>query len=54
MYASTLDGVRSGICNVGPLRVGDRRRDDGDYVESGAPASSDSGAENRLLHSYST
>jgi hypothetical protein len=43
MYVSTPDGVRSGICNVGPRRVGDRRRDDGDYVESGAPASSDSG-----------
>jgi len=23
MYTSMLDGVRSGICNVGPRRVGD-------------------------------
>jgi len=54
MYASMLDSVRSGICNVDPRRVGDCRRDDGHYVESGAPASSDSGIKNRLLHSYST
>jgi hypothetical protein len=53
MYASMLDSVRSGICNVGPWRVGDRR-DAGDYVESGASASFNSSTENPLLHSYST
>lgn len=54
MYASTLDSVRSGICNVGPRRIGDPRRGDGDYVESGVPESPDSRTEKRFVHSYST
>jgi hypothetical protein len=33
MYTSTLDRVRSGICNAAPSRVGDRHRGE-DYVES--------------------
>jgi hypothetical protein len=53
MYASTLESVRSGICNLDPWRIGDCRRDDRDCVEPGAPPSSDSGFENRILHSYS-
>jgi hypothetical protein len=54
MYASTLDSVRSRICNVGPPARWRLSRDDGDYVESGELASSDSRAKNWLLHSYST
>ena len=33
MYASTVDCVRSGICNAAPSRVGDRQRGE-DYAET--------------------
>jgi hypothetical protein len=43
-YASTLDDVRSGICNAALPRVGQAPHEDENYAESVAPMSPDKNA----------